>query len=73
MSVGSGLYKYRVELFNEWMNSDDRVTLEFEMWLVDRLKRKSDALEFAKGLLAAERNQNNDLKEIQKHLEKDVE
>jgi ribosomal protein S27AE len=31
------LYLYRTELYNVWKNSTDSVTLEFEMWLIDRL------------------------------------
>jgi hypothetical protein len=38
----TSLYLCRTELYNVWKNSADSVTLEFEMWLIDRLVREMD-------------------------------
>ena len=40
----SGLYKYKVQLYNEYLASEESQTMGFELWLCDRLKRKEDAL-----------------------------
>lgn len=38
----TSLYLWRTELYNVWKASADSVTLEFEMWLIDRLVRETE-------------------------------
>jgi hypothetical protein len=61
--IDSGLYRYRVQLYNEWKDSGECVTMEFETWLVDRLKRKEDALEFAKKAIKRLKLERDNLKQ----------
>lgn len=68
--VDSGLYRYRVQLYNEWKSSDDCVTMEFETWLVDRLKRNEDALEFAKKAIKRQSGNKNELDELKDSIGK---